>query len=135
MARPKRDPKTGKFVKRNAKRGAKRRASGPAARRKNRGLKGHKPGCKCVIHARRRTAANQGKMRNQRIRGAYPSAGRGVVAELWLDGREMRAWSAKNYDSRNRILRHANNLSKRHGRKTVVIKSPTGRELERWRAI
>ena len=111
--------------------------------------KGHKRACKCPFckmarkkkpKTRVRTRPRASSLRrntakNPRTRGLYTlkKDARGVVAVLALTGKESSAWARKDYRLRNNVLRKAMHLSKRHQNGTVIIKSASGRELERWR--
>lgn len=126
MARLKRDPKTGRFLKR----GKKRRAAKTTVKRKRRvGLKGHKPGCMCVIHARRRAVANRGKRRtvvrarpNRKVRRRNmterETRSATLGGEVKLDAQETRTLRGKNKAASEEIRKAATAMARVLARKT-----------------
>lgn len=134
----KRDSK-GRFLKRASKK-AKRSASKSKSpsRKKRSGLRGHKPGCKCVIHARKRRAskrtvrANKTRRVQRRavakrpVRARRPAARKGAVA-IRLSKSEASSFRQGGSKIRQKVQLRAASLLRTHT--TVRVTGPTGKAI------
>ncbi|SRR5258705_10939497 len=135
----KRDSK-GRYVKRGAKKKARTARNAPRKRRA--GLRGHKPGCKCVIHARRRRVARntarrrpvaRAKKRSVRpVRRTAPRKRRTVprsnkTVTLQLSKTEALSFTHGGPKIHAKVKRRAALLLHRHAKVRVV--GPTGTAL------
>ena len=140
----KRDSK-GRFLKRGRKKANPRKKSSSKKRRA--GLKGHKPGCKCVIHARRRQANTRRTVKRAVVRArprrtarrnfkrAKPSLFRRVVssavAEIRLSAKETKDYNMGGMTF-DRVYSKAMRVMRGKSKGTVLVRSAGGKILSKF---